>query len=210
MGTLSKTQRPIYKVIPVDLSKPVEIEKISDIKSWSADLGSIKLIDRRFSQQENRETRESVLGHPDKEQRKLHWSEFGIKITNLMEKIRLIVRDECPDDEPDLTNNLPDWLDYNKIYTTEERQAIDQAKRQRVFKEMIMLELEEIMALNVALNNGVFERNQEARRRNLWLIHFINEMVPDLENVSTSDEPPYLTLVEIAATLPTRRKKKAE
>ena len=205
----SLTTQPIYKVNHPDPFAPVDVDYISDIPTWLPDLEQFKRLDGKIEEQKDRETRESVKEHPNKDQRTLHWSEFGIKTTKIMDKIKAKVN-KCPEGEPDLSNKQPAWIGYLKSteYTEEEKRTIESAKRQRVFKEMIYLELEEILAFNPSLEKGVFARNQEKRRRNRWLIHFINEMLPDLENVSTSDKPPYLTLVEVSATLPLRRKKK--
>jgi len=199
---------PIYNVVPKDPNDPVEVEKISDILTWDEDLALVKKLLQPMVDQSYRETRLSVKSHPDKNQRYVHNYEFGFEISKLMENIALRLATDCPDGDPTF-ESVPDWFSYIKLYTEGERRQIDYAKQQRGYKQAIVLELEELIIPNDDLEICKLKSDNETRRRNRWLVSFVNDF-PELEVGATSDQFPYLQTLEVVTTLPVKRKRGAK
>lgn len=189
---------PIYNVIPKDPNEAIVVEMISKIPTWLDDVASLKLMDRPIEDQSSRETRESIKAHPLPDYRYVHDFDFGPKVSKIMENLKSKIKSNCPDGEPRFERH-PDWRSYVTIYTQEERREIERAERQRSYKKIIVLELEEILIPNVELAIDILKLNKEIRRRNQWLCALVNDL-PDLEIINISDDSPYFTTLEVIAT----------
>ena len=186
---------PIYKVVPIDPNAEIEVEKISDIPEWEADLASICKHNKPLEEQAKRETRESVKKHLLPDQRNVHYYDFGPKLTKQMNTIKRKIKSNCPDGEPTLPQH-PDWRSYTNIFTASERAEINKADTQREYKRVIALELEEIIPSNPDLLLNKLKEIKQIRRHNLWLLQMINEL-GEIKVGAYSDTPPYLQTLEL-------------
>ena len=188
----------IYEVVPVDPNAAIVVEKISDIPTWAPDLRSLTKMDRFIENQNRRDTRESIKQYPTHQYQTLHGFEFGPKITKLMSEVTSKLATDCPAGAPTIAP-YPDWVGYTKIYTSDERKAIDSANQQKKYKTAMVLELEELIISNPDSPASVQKSNVALLHRNKWLHSHVNDL-PDLEIISESDEAPYLSTLEVAAT----------
>jgi len=184
-----------YKVVPIDPNVVIEVEKISDIPSWTEDITSIQKLDKPLEEQTKRETRDSVKEYLLPDQRYVHYYDFGPKLTKQMNKIKRQVRSKRPEGETSFPQH-PSWRSYINIFTASEQAQINQADHQREHKKVIALELEEIIPANPHSLLDKLKEIKQIRRRNLWMLNLINEL-GDLEVTATSNKPPYLQTLEL-------------
>jgi len=184
-----------YKVVPIDPNAIIEVEKISDIPTWTEDMASIQKLDKQLEEQTKRETRESVKEYLLPDQRYVHYYDFGPKLTKQMNKIKRQLKSKCPEGKPPFPQH-PSWRSYITIYTSEERSQLAYADRQRECKKVVVLELEEIIPANPDSLLDKLKEIKQIRRRNLWMLNLINEL-GDLEVTASSNKPPYLQTLEL-------------
>lgn len=188
---------PIYKVVPNDPDEPVVVKKISDIPTWNNSLSQLGQLDRSLDEQSKRDTRDSVKEKIRPADRFIHYYDFGPKLQKKMENIKAQLQSSCPNDEPTFTSH-PEWFSYIKLYTEEEKMQLEYAARQREYKRIMILELEQLYIPNPYSLISIAEENNELRRSNLWLIDMINQL-PDIQVIANGEESPYLDTLEIIA-----------
>jgi len=84
---------------------------------------------------------------------------------------------------------------YNNIYTDIEREAVSAAKRMRHHREVIFMELEEILKTDLNQCIDLRKANSQTMNKNACLLHLIDNELPDLYECEIQDEGQYLTVL---------------
>jgi len=186
---------PIYEVIPVNLNAPVVVEKISDIQTWQDDLKQLAKHDRNLEDQQHRSTRASKFENHDR----LHHFEFTEKLQTVMDK--LLVKhslSDYPSAIPEFSH-YADHFEYNKIHTAAEREEVEEAKRQRQYKKVVYLELEELLKADFNESITLRKANSKTRDRNQWLLFTIDNELAELFVCGVQESGKYLTILGLKA-----------
>jgi len=186
---------PKYKVIPIDPHAPIMVEKISDIETWQKDLTQLAKHDRNIGDQQHRSTRADKFENRDR----LHSFEFSDRLQATIDKL-LIKHDraEYSSSKPTFAQ-YADHFSYNKILTDNEKLQINAAKRQREYKKVVYIEHEELLKPDLNQSIDLRKANQKTRHQNSWLLHTIDNELPDLYECEIQDEGDYLTVLGLKA-----------
>jgi len=186
---------PRYKVIPIDPNAAIEVSEISSIPTWQKDLAQLSKHDRNFEDQRYRNTRRDKFNGSNS----LHNFEFTEKLQTTIDKLLIKhSRTEYPNTAPTFAQ-YADHFSYNKILTDNEKLQVEAAKRQREYKKVVYLESEGILKIDRNESIDLRKANQKTRHQNSWLLHTIDNELPDLYECEIQDEGDYLTVLGLKA-----------